>query len=124
MQVAKLNIQAKSVTQALSRLTGVRFCTAMGVWRSVGVIPKLAGAFCLCDWIISITYLVSAGYLKYDRFSVFFICKYLPEDHECINIAQVPSAVTSRSCDSYIAINLCLWQNKSQIKTKQSLHQN
>lgn len=36
----------------------------------MGVILQLAGALYLCDWAISITYLVSSGYLKCDRFSL------------------------------------------------------
>lgn len=36
----------------------------------MGVILKFTGALCLCDWIISVTYLVSSGYLEYDRFSL------------------------------------------------------
>lgn len=46
----------------------LRFYTATGVWKTMGVIPKLAAAFCLCDWIISITYLVSSGYLSMKDF--------------------------------------------------------
>lgn len=79
------------------------------------------------DWIISITNLVSSGYLKYDRFSVFFICKYFPEDNGHVNIAKIITCSGTSCCNptcGYTAITMCPWQNKSQIKRKQKPHPN
>lgn len=88
----------------------LRHCTATWAWWPMGVVPILAGALCLCDWIISSTCLVSSGYL-------FFICKYLPEHLEHINIPKVETWFRNQdlSCGC-TTITTYLRQNKNQTK--------